>query len=62
LNEKENGKAIMLVSTELSEIMSLSDRIAIFYKGEIQGIYKAEELDSERIGLLMAGYKNMEDE
>jgi simple sugar transport system ATP-binding protein len=61
LNEKENGKAIMLVSTELSEILTLSDRIAIFYKGEIQGIYKAKELTGERIGLLMAGYKNQED-
>jgi simple sugar transport system ATP-binding protein len=61
LNEKENGKAVMLVSTELSEILTLSDRIAIFYKGEIQGIYKAKELSSERIGLLMAGYKNQED-
>jgi simple sugar transport system ATP-binding protein len=61
LNEKENGKAIMLVSTELSEILTLSDRIAIFYKGEIQGIYKAKELTGEKIGLLMAGYKNQED-
>lgn len=60
LKEKENGKAIMLVSTELSEIFTLCDRIAVFYKGEIQGIYQSSELNSENIGLLMAGYKNKE--
>ncbi len=57
IREKENNKAVMLVSTELSEIFTLCDRVAIFFKGEIQGIYKASELDSEKIGLLMAGYK-----
>lgn len=60
LKEKENNKAIMLVSTELSEIFALADRVAIFYKGEIQGIYKTSDLNSEKIGLLMAGYKNQE--
>lgn len=58
LNEKENNKAVMLVSTELSEIFALCDRVAIFFKGEIQGIYKTSDLNSEKIGLLMAGYKN----
>lgn len=61
LNEKENEKAVMLVSTELSEIFALCDRVAIFYKGEIQGIYKTSDLDSEKIGLLMAGYKKQGD-
>ncbi len=60
LKEKQNNKAIMLVSTELSEIFTLSDRVAIFYKGEIQGIFKTSELNSEKIGLLMAGYKHQE--
>ncbi|MGD1821425.1 MAG: ABC transporter ATP-binding protein [Pleomorphochaeta sp.] len=58
LQEKENKKAVMLVSTELSEIFTLCDRVAIFYKGEIQGVYKTSDLNSEKIGLLMAGYKN----
>lgn len=61
IREKEKGKAIMLVSTELSEIFTLCDRVAIFYKGEIQGIYKTTDLNSEKIGLLMAGYKNQEE-
>ncbi len=60
MKEKNNNKAIMLVSTELSEIFTLADRVAIFYKGEIQGIFKTSELNSQKIGLLMAGYKHQE--
>jgi simple sugar transport system ATP-binding protein len=56
LHEKEAGKAIMLVSTELSEIFMLCDRIAVLYKGQLQGIYRASQLDTTKIGLLMAGY------
>ena len=54
-NEKREGKAVILVSTELSEIFSLSDRIAIMYQGKIMGIYRNGELTTEEIGLLMAG-------
>ncbi len=60
LKEKKKNKAIMLVSTELSEIFALCDRVAVFYKGEIQGIFKTSELDSQKIGLLMAGYAHQE--
>ncbi len=60
LKEKKNNKAIMLVSTELSEIFALADRVAVFYKGEIQGIFRTSELDSQKIGLLMAGYTHQE--
>lgn len=56
LGEKKKGKAIVLISTELSEIFGLSDRIAVIYRGEIVGIYKNHDLDTEKIGLLMAGY------
>lgn len=56
LNEKKKGKAIILISTELSEIFGLSDRIAVIYKGEILGIYRNHDLDTQKIGLLMAGY------
>ncbi|HCG63555.1 MAG TPA: heme ABC transporter ATP-binding protein, partial [Sphaerochaeta sp.] len=55
-----NNKAIMLVSTELSEIFALCDRVAVFYKGKIQGIFRTSELDSQKIGLLMAGYTHQE--
>jgi ABC-type uncharacterized transport system ATPase subunit len=56
LNEKKKGKTIVLISTELSEIFALSDRIAVMYKGEIVGIYQNHDLDTQKIGLLMAGY------
>lgn len=57
IGEKEKGKSVLLVSTELSEIFALSDRIAVMYKGKIMGIYKNGELSTEKIGLLMAGYQ-----
>ena len=57
LSEKEQGKSVLLISTELSEIFALSDRIAVMYKGRIMGIYKNGELTTEKIGLLMAGYQ-----
>lgn len=56
LVEKGKGKAIILISTELSEIFTLSDRVAIIYKGEFVGIYRNHDLDLQKIGLLMAGY------
>ena len=56
LRERLAGKCVLLVSTELSEIFALSDRIAVLYKGSIQGIFPRAELTIERIGLLMAGY------
>ena len=57
LDERRKGKGILLVSTELSEIFELCDRIAVIYKGAFMGIYRHDELTTERIGLLMAGYK-----
>lgn len=60
LEEKKAGKAILLISTELSEIFSLSDRIAVMYKGRFMGIYQPEELTTEKIGLLMTGYTKEE--
>jgi simple sugar transport system ATP-binding protein len=56
LGERLAGKCVLLISTELSEIFALSDRIAVLYKGAIQGIYARGELTIEGIGLLMAGY------
>ncbi|MDO4275193.1 MAG: ABC transporter ATP-binding protein [Eubacteriales bacterium] len=56
LQERKAGKSILLVSTELSEIFEMCDRIAVMYKGSFMGIYRPEELNTEKIGLLMAGY------
>jgi len=59
LKEREKGAAILLVSEDLEEIMSLSDRIAVIFAGEFVGIVKAEEANIEDIGLMMAGIKRM---
>jgi simple sugar transport system ATP-binding protein len=54
--EKRNeGTAVLLVSTELDEIMELSDRIAVMYRGKIVDILDAEGATKEQVGLLMAG-------
>lgn len=60
LQERDKGKSILLVSTELAEIFALSDRIAVLYKGEIQGVFNSAELTTEKIGLLMAGFREGE--
>jgi len=57
LDERDKGRAILLVSFELDEIMNLCDRIATISKGTIVGTYKAGEVDEREIGLMMAGSK-----
>ena len=54
---RDKGKAVLLVSTDLDEILQLSDRIAVMYEGKIVAIGKAEEFSIERLGLLMGGVK-----
>jgi simple sugar transport system ATP-binding protein len=56
LAERGKGKGVLCISTELSEIFALSDRIAVLYRGTVQGIFRKTELTIETIGLLMAGY------
>ncbi|HEY5901948.1 MAG TPA: ATP-binding cassette domain-containing protein, partial [Anaerolineales bacterium] len=53
--KRDEGTAVLLVSSELDEIMVLSDRIAVMYRGEIVGIIPAATATKERLGLLMAG-------
>ena len=53
--QKLLGKAVLLISTELSEILRLSDRIAVLFKGRIIDILDRESADSEKLGMLMAG-------
>ncbi len=53
--EKEEGKSILLISTELSEIMALSDRVGVIYKGKLLKILTRENAKIDQIGLLMAG-------
>ena len=61
LVEKRNkGDSVLLVSSELSEIMDLSDRIYVIYEGEIVGEFKRGSIDEKELGLLMVGGKNNE--
>lgn len=55
LEQRRQGRAILLISEDLEEVMTLSDRVAVLYEGEIMGIVHGEENNLERIGLMMAG-------
>lgn len=55
LKLRDEGLAILLVSADLDEILELSDRVAVMYRGAFAGILSREELDRGRIGLLMGG-------
>lgn len=57
LKIRESGIGILLISEELDEIMNLSDRIAVIYKGTIQRVLDKKEATRERLGILMAGVK-----
>ncbi|WP_353474981.1 ABC transporter ATP-binding protein [Salipiger sp. H15] len=56
---RDKGKAILLVSVELDEIFSLSDRIAVMFDGRIMGERMPDETDQTELGLLMAGVTEM---
>ncbi len=55
VGERDNGLGVLLVSSELDEILSLADRVAVIYRGRIVAVLESGEADRERIGLLMAG-------
>jgi len=57
IRERDRGRAILLISLELDEIMSISDTIDVLYKGRIVDSFKQGEVDEKTIGLLMAGGK-----
>ena len=58
--ERDKGRAILLMSLELDEVLNLSDRIAVIYEGEIVDTVQAEETDENQLGLMMAGSKKKE--
>ncbi|HFS6702225.1 TPA: ABC transporter ATP-binding protein [Streptococcus pneumoniae] len=55
IEERDNGKAVLVVSFELDEILSVSDRIAVIHDGKIQGIVSPETTNKQELGVLMAG-------
>ncbi|WP_395150724.1 ABC transporter ATP-binding protein [uncultured Allofournierella sp.] len=58
--ERDKGKAVLLVSLELDEVMNLSDRILVMYEGEIVGELDPKQTDVQELGLYMAGAKRKE--
>lgn len=57
IKQRDEGKAVLLVSLELDEVMSLSDRILVMYEGEIVGEFDPKKVDAQELGLYMAGAK-----
>ncbi len=57
VNKRDEGKAILLVSFELDEVMNLADKILVIYEGEITGTFYPEKTNVSELGLYMAGTK-----
>jgi simple sugar transport system ATP-binding protein len=57
VDERDKGRAVLLISFELDEIMNLCDSIATISKGSIVGVFKAGEVTEREIGIMMAGSK-----
>ena len=55
LEKRKKGDAVLLISSELSEIMTLSDRIYVIYEGKVAGEFTRENATEEQLGLLMMG-------
>ena len=53
--ERDKGKAVLVISFELDEILDVSDRIAVIHDGKIQGMLDASQTNKQELGILMAG-------
>ena len=60
LEKRERGDAVLLISSELTEIMSLSDRIYVIYEGKATGEFRKADATEEGLGILMMGGKSHE--
>jgi simple sugar transport system ATP-binding protein len=55
VERRDSGLGVLLVSSELDEILSLADRVAVMYRGRVVAMLEGQGIESDRIGLLMAG-------
>ena len=62
IEQRDRGAALLLISEDLEEIRSLSDRIAVIYEGKIVGILPCDEATVETLGLMMSGAKEVANE
>ena len=60
IEQRDNGKAVLLISFELDEVMNVSDRIAVIYDGQIVDTVIPAETTEQELGLLMAGHSKDE--
>ena len=60
VKQRDEGKAVLLVSLELDEVMSLPDRILVMYEGEIVGEFDPKETTIQELGLYMTGAHRQE--
>lgn len=58
IEQRDKGKAVLLISFELDEVMNVSDRIAVIYDGAIIDTVAPDETDEQELGLLMAGHSD----
>lgn len=61
IEARDNGVAVLLISAELDEILSLADRVAVLFHGQVMATLPIEEANKERLGLLMAGVADAEE-
>jgi simple sugar transport system ATP-binding protein len=59
IQQRNRGAAVLLIDEDLGELVTLSDRIAVMYRGEIVGLLAPQRFSSEEIGLLMTGAKRL---
>jgi ABC-type uncharacterized transport system ATPase subunit len=59
--QRDEGAAVLIVSSELDEVLALADRIAVLYRGQIVALHERADTDREQIGLAMAGADSEED-
>ncbi len=62
IRSRDEGKAILLISSELSEVVGLSDRVVVMYEGEITGEFNSADVTFEELGLYMSGAKRQKQE
>ena len=55
MRQRAEGRAILLISTQLDELKALADRIIVMFEGRIMGIVEGNAMDEDAIGLMMAG-------
>ena len=60
IGESEKGKAVLLISEDLEDILTMTDRIIVMHEGEIMGVVKPQETSREEIGLMMAGKRKVD--